>query len=132
MVVEDAAIARILVVDDEPQMRRAVCDNLVAAGYVVAEAENGSIAETLLGMQPYDLVITDIIMPEKEGIETLQEIRRRHPRTAVIAMSGGDAGGGSGFLDIALKLGADRILRKPFRRAELLAVVEDALQSHKG
>src|SRR3546814_3444120 len=107
-------------------------DLLTTAGYVVAEAENGSIAATLLGMRAYDLVITDSIMPEKEGIETLQKIRRRYPKTAVIAMSGGGSAGGLGFLDIALKLGADKILRKPFRRAELLAVIEDALRSHKG
>lgn len=118
-------------VDDEPMIRSWIRSTLSTAGHVVAEAENGSIAATLLGMQAYDLVITDIIMPEKEGIETLQEIRRRYPDTAVIAMSGGGNASGLGFLDIALKLGADRILEKPFRKGELLAAVEEALLSHK-
>ena len=74
---------------------------------------------------PTDVVVTDILMPEKEGIETIIELKREHPNVKIVAISGGDPAGNTDFLEMAGLLGADRILQKPFRPKELLATIED-------
>lgn len=115
-------MSRILVVDDEPLVREFIRRALESAGHSVSEAQNGSVATGLAKLMPFDLVITDMIMPQKEGLETVREIRDTKPEARILAISG------QSNLDLAKELGADGVLAKPFRKPDLLAAV-DALLS---
>ncbi len=112
---------RILVVDDEPLVREYIRRSLESVGHSVSEAENGSVATGLARLMPFDLVITDMVMPGKEGVETLREIRDREPGMRILAISG------RGHLAVARKVGADGVLAKPFRKRDLLDAVEHLL-----
>lgn len=117
---------RILVIEDDEQIRRLVRTILTTAGFDVEEAANGKIGLTCYRQQRSDVVITDILMPDGEGLETIQALRQLDPAVKIIAMSG--AGGGqSGHLQTAVMFGARRILRKPFSRDELLSTLADVL-----
>jgi CheY-like chemotaxis protein len=118
------AMALILVFDDEPQMRQMVRRILTAAGRSVVEAEDGIAGLKLLGEHRPRIVITDILMPDKDGVETIRDIRRLSPGTTTSAISGGGAYGTALYPDSARKFGADAILPKPFRAAELMAAVD--------
>jgi CheY-like chemotaxis protein len=121
-------LALILVIDDEAAIRQLVRHILEHAGHTVIEAPNGRAGIQLLRDNRIDLVITDIIMPEMEGIEMIMAIRRDFPATRVLAMSGGGSVKGSSvYLDAASKLGADAILAKPFRATTLREVVKNLL-----
>jgi len=120
-------MALILVIDDVAMMRDLVRRMLERDQHSVVEAEDGEVGIAVVEMQDPALVITDLIMPKKEGIETIQQIRRSHPNTKIIAMSGHVGADGVSYLDAARKLGADAILVKPFLRAALLAVVDRLL-----
>ena len=120
-------MARILVVDDNEQMRRTLRRTLERAEHSVTEAADGRAALKLYVAQSPDLVITDIVMPEREGIETIREMRRMAPNAKIVAISGSDIGGTLDLLWTARELGADAALRKPFRAAELLEVVSALL-----
>lgn len=115
---------RILVIDDESGLRLTVRKMLESAGHEVVEAENGRRGVEAYRKDSADVVITDIIMPEKEGIETIRDIRALDPAVRIVAISGDGIGPNVDFLRIARKLGADATLAKPFRREELLACVE--------
>ena len=97
----------VLVVDDDPQIRRMVVKALATQNHTIREAENGIEGLNLLRKQGADLVISDIFMPKKEGIETILEIRRITPDTKIIAISGGGFSGRGGYLAQALRR-ADR------------------------
>jgi DNA-binding response OmpR family regulator len=121
-------LALILVIDDEAAVRQMIRRILEHAGYAVIEAPGGRAGIKLLRNQPVDLVMTDIIMPDMEGIETILQIRRDFPAIRILAMSGGGAAKGSSmYLYAASKLGADAILAKPFRARELCEVVKNLL-----
>jgi PAS domain S-box-containing protein len=120
--------ARILVVDDEPAVRSFLRTVLEPGGYVVSEAANGKEAMRLALAEPPELVITDLVMPEQEGIETIQLLRRRLPDIGIIAISG--AFGGQ-FLSTAKILGADVALDKPFSAEVLLAKVTEVLMHRR-
>lgn len=122
-----SGVARILVIDDEELVRQTLRLGLESAGHEVAEARNGEDGLLALEKSPADLVITDIIMPEKEGIEMIVELRRRHPRTAILAISGGSRTGNIDFLRMARKLGATASLSKPFTNRQLLEAVDSCL-----
>jgi DNA-binding NtrC family response regulator len=107
-------------------VRKIVRKMLERSGHKVVEAENGKLGIELLTSDAFDLVITDIIMPEMEGIETLINVKRQRPDTQVIAMSGGGRTGNVDFLQTAQKLGAAAILHKPFTMNSLSAAVEEA------
>ena len=118
---------RILVVDDESQVRVMLRDILEEAGYEVFEAEDGR-----KGVQAFDkltpnLLITDIIMPVQEGVETIVQIRRKHPDAKIIGMSGGGRTANFDFLKLADDFGADRILQKPIELDVILQTVKEAL-----
>mgnify|MGYP001010611858 CR=1 FL=1 len=117
---------RVLVIDDEAMVRKIVRKMLERSGHTVVEAENGKLGIEQLKTATFDLVITDIIMPEMEGIETLINVKRQRPETQVIAMSGGGRTGNVDFLQTAQKLGAAAILHKPFTMASLASAVEEA------
>ena len=118
---------RILVIDDDEQVRDTVRAILEKAGFEVAVAADGEEGLTLHGANPAHVVISDIIMPGKEGIETIIALRRAHPDLGIIAMSGAMPGGNLDFLEFAEKLGTDRILTKPFSAEKLLGTVRDLL-----
>jgi PAS domain S-box-containing protein len=115
---------RILLVDDEDSVRRLLCLILSRAGYEVTEAANGREAIREVRKSHIDLVITDLVMPEQEGIETIRILRQQSPGTRIIAISG--AAGGR-YLDIADALGADAILPKPIAADVLAAKVREVL-----
>ena len=118
-------MARILIIDDDPQIRHILRRILNQAGYEVVEAENG-----IQGLRQYreaqpDLVISDIFMPEKDGLELIDALRSAEATVPIIAISGGSQLGKMDLLSVAAHLGAQRIVRKPFRRDEVLAVVRE-------
>lgn len=118
---------RVLVIDDDWQMREMMHQALERAGYDVAEAPNGKVGVNIHREDPVDLVITDLIMPEKEGIETIRELRRDYPGLKIIAISGGGRAGADGYLSVAKTIGADRTLSKPFDLKKILDAVEELL-----
>ena len=121
-------MARILIIDDDDQFRTMLKTMLEKAGYNdIEEAANGSIGMKLFRQHPFDLVITDIIMPDKEGIEMITELTRDYPRIKIIAMSGGGRIGPQSYLDMAKHLGASRTLAKPFKHSDLIDVVQELL-----
>ena len=119
-------MAKILVVDDEELVRQMLRHTLEYAGFEVQEAENGLEAIEKHKNNPADLIIIDIIMPEKEGIETIIEIRRAYSDIKLIAISG--FGEDSPYLMMAKHLGADFILDKPFSSDDLLKKVKILLE----
>jgi CheY-like chemotaxis protein len=119
---------RILVIDDDPQLREMVSVMLAHAGYDVVDADDGREGIRLYRQQPADLVITDIFMPETEGLQVIRELRKEFPAVRVIAMSGGgNKIGEFPALPLAEQLGAMFVLQKPFLLEELLGVVRKAL-----
>lgn len=115
---------RILVIDDEKLLRQTIRRMLESAGHEVIEAEDGRAGVAAFAKYELDAVITDIIMPQKEGIETIREIRAANPTIRIVAISGGGGNQNMEFLRLAGKLGATVTLAKPIRKEELLASVE--------
>ncbi len=119
--------ARILIIDDEEQIREMLAQMLTREGYKVVHADNGKEGMKACREQEVDLIITDIIMPEKDGIEMILELRHDFPHLKVIAISGGGRLGPDGYLEMAQKLGAHRTFFKPFNRKEILDAVQELL-----
>lgn len=117
----------ILIIDDEPIIRHMVARVLDRAGYPTVSAANGAQGLACIRRELPVLVITDLIMPEREGIETIRQIRRERPDLPIIAMSGSTRTGGADFLSMANELGANEILRKPFEPLDLLNCVRRCL-----
>ena len=120
-------MSRILVIDDDPALRRTVRKILERGGHEVEEAENGLTGLRLVEKSRPDLVVTDLVMPEKEGIETILELRDRFPEVGVLAISGAGGVDPTGPLLDAQLFGAHATLSKPFDIQELLDVVERVL-----
>ncbi len=114
---------RILIIDDDAQIRKMLRLTLAAAGFEVAEAPDGKIAMKIMRQAPAELVVTDLIMPEKEGIETIIELKRDFPEVKIIAISGGGRIDPKDYLFLAEKLGAQITLEKPFSRKEILDAI---------
>ncbi|MGE0733249.1 MAG: response regulator [Alphaproteobacteria bacterium] len=121
-------MARILLVEDDPTVRLSVSAVLGRAGHEVVECIDGSRAIAALEAESFDLVITDIIMPDVEGLEVIRAVRTRHPECPIIAMSGGGNIDKAEILTWAEKLGARAILAKPFTGDMLRRTVEDCLR----
>jgi len=118
-------VVSILVVDDEASVRRVIRRMLESAGYAVREAPNGKAAMLEFKQRPADLLITDIFMPEQEGIETIGAMRREHPELRIIAISGV---AGNPYLRMAEIMGAYATLQKPLRLLPVLETVRAALE----
>ena len=120
--------ATIMVVDDDEQVRRTICENLEDCGFEVIQARDGQEAMTHLeeGRRP-NVVITDLIMPRREGLEIIMEIRKQHPGIRLVAMSGGGRSKSADFLQMAARLGADAIMPKPVDITELEKTVRDLM-----
>lgn len=116
---------RILVVDDEPQIRTMLRDWLQRAGYDVTVAADGKQAIDVLCKENFDVVIADILMPEKDGLEVIMFLQREKPLTRCVAMS---SPSNRVFLQSAQLLGATRVIEKPFTAAEMETTIRDVLQ----
>jgi DNA-binding NtrC family response regulator len=119
-------MADILVIDDELQIRRLMARALEGAGHKVAEAENGRVGLDHFMARPFDVVVTDIIMPDVEGVELVRGIRTMSD-VPILVITGGGRMKQMGFLDIAAHFGATDTLAKPFRMGVLVATVERML-----
>ena len=121
-----ATFREILVVDDERDLCQLLKQALEKAGYSVTCVYNGRQAVQQLMMHgPFDLVITDILMPERDGLELIVELRRHYPGTKILAISGGGRIGPSLYLKEAKELGANALLEKPFTAQQLLLAIEE-------
>jgi len=118
-------VPRILIIDDEESIRNVLCSLLEDAGYEVMEAENGRVGIQQCRRTPVDLVITDIIMPEREGLETIRELRRLYPGMKIFAMTGARISKQLDVLNIAATFGAVRTFDKPFELVEILRAVQE-------
>jgi len=125
-------MAHILVIDDEVQIRDVLRTVLERVGYTVTEAADGLEGLRIYAEGQIDLVVTDIIMPEKGGIDTIMDLRRDHPEVKVIAISGGGMCGDVSYLDMALGVGANRAIGKPFVLDEFLEAVSELLVEEAG
>ena len=118
---------KILLVDDDEHFRAMLSEALSGEGYLVREAHDGSQAIKIYESEPTDLVITDLVMPEKEGLEMIAILRRISRDVKIIAISGGGRGRSQDYLKIAKVLGAQRVLAKPFSHSEILEAISEVL-----
>ncbi|HTJ79626.1 MAG TPA: response regulator [Rariglobus sp.] len=120
-------MARILLIDDDDDFRAMLRLTLTHFGHTVIEACDGKEGLTLFPGANSDLVITDIVMPEKEGLEVVMELRKRRPSVKIIVMSGGARNRSAGYLQTAKALGASTVLEKPFSNGDLLTAINQLL-----
>ena len=118
---------RILIIDDDHHILLMVKKMLERAGFEVDLASNGNEGLELFKKTPVDLVITDIIMPEKEGLETIREMKRLRSDLKIIAMSGGGKISADNYLNTAKIFGASRVMAKPFSQKQMVSAVQDLL-----
>lgn len=133
----EKVMASILIIDDEEDIRNVLQMILEGDGYDVSIAPNGNVAMDLLRREPVDLLITDIIMPDKDGVSTITEVREYFPEIRIIAISGGggidpmaykpEAISTTAYLAAATQAGADLVITKPFERDDLLRAVQNLL-----
>ena len=120
---------RILIIDDDEQLLKMLGQMLDRNGYEVVKASNGNVGLKLYRENPADIIITDIVMPEKEGIGTIMELRRDFPNVKIIAISGGGRIGPDQYLPLAKGLGAKYTFEKPIGREELLNAIRKLLHN---
>jgi len=121
-------LKKILIVDDEKQINN-ILSRYLKKNYQVSIAENGLQALSLLKKETFNLIIMDVIMPEKEGIETLIEIKNTYPNIKIIMMSGGGKIGPQSYLKIAKAVGADEVIEKPFELSDLHNIIKKLLDN---
>ncbi len=119
-------MAKILIIEDDDLLRDVLAKSLELAGHHVVQAGNGQEGVDLYRASPAELVITDLVMPIQEGVETIMQLRRFRSDLPIVAMSGG-VPNAKLYLSIAGRIGAHRILAKPFTPHHLIAVVNDML-----
>jgi CheY-like chemotaxis protein len=117
----------VCVIDDDPLVRAAVSSILTADGYTVVEAKDGDIGLELIARQDPALIITDIMMPNRDGIETIRDAKLRFPATPILVMSGSAVDAKIDFLAFARKFGADAHIKKPFEPPAFLRQVRALL-----
>jgi len=120
-------MAKILIIEDDTALRTVLRDTLRAFGHEVSEADDGNEGLKLFRRTAFDLAITDIVMPEKDGLEFLLELKKLQSSVKVVAMSGGGFGQPREYLRMAKAFGASVVLEKPFTRNALMAAVEQVL-----
>jgi len=122
----------VVVIDDDRQVREAISLTLRENGFSAIGASNGREGESILGSHPVDIVVTDIFMPEQDGLQTITAIRQRWPSINIVAISGSGADGSVVYLRCAKLMGAHHVLAKPFNAAELLTAVRDCAHGGAG
>lgn len=120
-------MVRVLILDDEESLRQVLCEVFEEAGYEVVPADGGESGVRLFTEEPTDLVITDLIMPGKEGIETIRELRQHSVDVKIIAISGRGGPYVKANLDRALAVGADCAIPKPFTPTDILEAASKLL-----
>jgi len=120
-------MARIVIIEDDDDLRPLLAQMILRLGHEVFAEPDGKAGLRRVQACSPDLVITDMVMPEKEGVETILELRRDFPRVKIIAISGGGRLSGANYLPMAKKLGAAAVLEKPFGRDELKEAVDRLL-----
>jgi len=120
-------MSRILLVDDDDMSRSAIHKMLERAGYTVESTQDGNEVIRLYSQHGADLVVTDLIMPDKDGLEIIQDLRRIDPKVRILAISGGGRVDANEYLAVARKFGAVEVLSKPFTKNDLRLAVEAAL-----
>lgn len=120
-------MATILLVEDEPLVLQTLAAAIESKGHAVVTATNGNEGLEKFAERPFDLVVTDIVMPQKEGMETIIELRRLDPDVKILAISGGGRTGNLEFLKMAEGLGAVTSLKKPIKLAELFEALGKCL-----
>jgi CheY-like chemotaxis protein len=123
-------MAYIIVVDDDAMLSRMVARALTAGGHAVLECENGRKAIEYLTHEEADLLVTDILMPEMDGLETVRAAKQLRPQLPILAISGGGSFGPADYLGITRAFGATAVLPKPFQVSELIAMVEGLLAAN--
>jgi CheY-like chemotaxis protein len=113
----------VCIVDDDDLVRRAIALSLQAFGFDTVELDNGCEVAAMLAAKPVDVLVLDMIMPDKDGIEVINEIRQRWPNLRIVAMSGGGRLGDNLYLTLARHIGADACLTKPFLNDDLRAAI---------
>jgi DNA-binding response OmpR family regulator len=122
---------RILLIDDDELLRNVLAKALSHAGHTIIQAGDGQQGVELARATTVDLVITDLVMPVQEGVETILQLKREQPHLPVIAISGG-LSNSKLYLEIASKMGARRILPKPFTPQELLRCIDEVMRDPAG
>lgn len=120
-------MGKILIIDDEASVRKFLRALFEKNGYEVVEAEDGNQGIKIFKEQGADLILTDLVMPRKEGLETIRDIMKSYPDTDIIAMSGGGMINPEVYLGLAKKLGAKDAFCKPFDKEKLIARVKELL-----
>jgi DNA-binding NtrC family response regulator len=120
-------MARILIVDDDIALRKMLRLTLLRLGHAASEARDGEEALAIIREAPVDVMLTDLIMPGREGLETIEAVRREFPEMRIIAMSGGGCATAFQYLTLARHMGAHRTLAKPFSNDELTTTVASVL-----
>ena len=118
---------RILVVDDDDAVRSVISRMLRSYGHTVVEATDGRLGLRMLDEAPVDLVVTDVVMPDLEGLELVRRIRKRENAPRIIAISGGGRASAGDYLELARKLGADATLTKPVSLEDLRSRISDVM-----
>jgi DNA-binding response OmpR family regulator len=126
----DHGPGKVLLIEDDPALLGLMAHAFSAAGYTTLIAENGRKGLRLLDAYKPDLVVTDIVMPEMEGIGAILQMRRRPRPPKIIAISGAGPGGRGDYLSWAKHLGADEVLAKPFRMAQIVALSNRVIHSN--
>jgi DNA-binding response OmpR family regulator len=111
---------RILVIEDDNVLRETIIEILSNENYKVSGAQNGEEGINIQNIEKFDLIITDILMPNKDGLEVIMNVRKNFPQTKIIAISGGGRVLAKDYLSIAEKFGSNEIIEKPFDISELL------------
>ena len=125
-------MSKILLIDDEAVVLDMLETFFKREGFDVAVASDGDEGLALNRESPVDLVVTDILMPHKEGFETIRELKQEFPDVKIVAISGGGRNNADTYLEFAKTFGADRTFSKPLELSELKAVVEGLLAPHNG
>ena len=125
-------MAKILIVEDDDEVRDVLKTLLREEGHEVFEASDGNEAMEQFRLMPADLVILDIVLPDKEGLETIIDLRRTHPNVKIMAMSGGGRTSPQDYLDMAKRLGAVEVIAKPFSIDDFLRSVNLTLERTVG
>ena len=118
-----ASLIKVLVIEDDTLTRITLCKIFTKLNYRTVEACNGMMGMKMFRQEKPDIVLTDLLMPDKEGLETISEIRALNPDVRIIAMSGGGSMHNLNFLDLARKMGADYTLPKPFQPMDILSLL---------
>lgn len=120
-------MARILIIEDDSAIRKSLRVLLEASGHEVLEAAEGVRGMRLFLEEPTEMVITDILMPNREGLQVIIDVKKDYPQVKILAISGGGTIGPEKFLDMARDFGADGTLAKPFTLAEMSMAVKELL-----